>query len=368
MLNQYNKNLIEYPRKLPGSFWGLTTFFNPNNYNNKINNYNIFRENIIKQGIKLITVECAFKDKPFQLTAKDADILIQVRSNSILWHKENLLNIAFSNLPVDCDKIAWMDCDIIFLNKNWVKETASLLEKYVIVKPFKQAIRISEEDSNKIIKTRKIEVIKKINNFHNNDLDFRTNDDFINYISVFSWAARRSIFDEIGFYDKMVVGGGDSIMTTAFMGQKIIIQDLPMELEKDIKVWSTILYSRVKGSIFFLNGKVIHMFHGSLKNRKYDSRYNILKKNDFDPIKDVGLNKDGCLEWISPKKELHKYLHNYFYRRNEKNSRVLNIFLFIKYKEERAIYLDEMIGKIGIFIKNFSPQIYFYLKRMLKLK
>ena len=119
---------IELPEKLPGSFWGLTTFFNPNNYKNKISNYGLFRESAKRQGLKLVTVECAFKNSPFQLTAEDADILIQVRSNSVLWQKESLLNIALSKLPSDCDKISWIDNDIIFLNDNWVSETSKLLE------------------------------------------------------------------------------------------------------------------------------------------------------------------------------------------------------------------------------------------------
>jgi hypothetical protein len=361
-----NEDLNKFKKTLPGSFWGITTFYNPGNYKNKEDNYHIFRTNTKQQGLRLLTVECALKNKPFQLKNSDADILIQVCSDSVLWHKETLLNIALDKLPADCDKIVWLDADILFLNNNWIKETEKLLEEYIIVKPFKNALRISEKDSNNIIKTGNIN-LEKINSEHkeyrlySNDIE-----GYVNYVSVFAWAARRQIFNDLGFYNKMIIGGGDSIMTTAFMGQEPIIHNLPETLKKDIEVWSKKIFARTKNSIAFIEGSVVHLFHGSAKNRKYITRYNILEKYAFDPTTDLKLNSDRCLEWSSNKKELHKYLNKYFYSRNESNYFIKNLYLFLRYKENREMSIDILLGKIGIRIKTISPLLYFILKNITK--
>ena len=134
-----NQNLglmSEFPKELPGSFWGLTTYFNPAKYGNKIENYRKFREDSKRQGLNLLCVELAFNNEPFELTKNDADVLVQVRSNSIMWQKERLLNIGLKHLPKDCDKVAWIDCDIIFKNEYWIEETCKLLEKYIVINYF----------------------------------------------------------------------------------------------------------------------------------------------------------------------------------------------------------------------------------------
>ncbi len=365
-----NENVKQFPEKLSGSFWGLTSFFNPERYKNKLDNYHVFRETSKQQGLKLVTVECAFGDQAFQLTTRDADILIQVRSNSVLWQKERLLNIALSNLPKDCDKIAWLDCDIMFLNKNWISETSRLLEKYIIVKPFKRAIRIDKKDSQKIIENNYIDLTKIDKNNNDYRLYSCDNNYFVQYVSVFAGAARRSVFDELGFYDKMIVGGGDSIMTTAFIGRKPIITNLSNDLKKDIELWSDKMFAKTKSSLSFVDGELIHLFHGVAKNRKYVARFNILENNNFNPYNDIKLNKYQCFEWSSDKKDLHLQVKAYFKFRNETDlfkTNLNNLFLTLKNANDRYFFFDELFGKIGLRIKRISPKFYYFLKKKLKI-
>ncbi len=54
----------------------------------------------------------------------------------VLWQKERLLNIGVQQLPDDCDKVAWLDADVLFARRDWAQETARLLESYVAVQPF----------------------------------------------------------------------------------------------------------------------------------------------------------------------------------------------------------------------------------------
>ena len=150
-----------------GKFIGITTFFNPGRHQNKVDNFRKFRESVAAQGLQLLCVELVFGlDTPFQLRGEnenappadadadadadaaadgaaapppppaDCDILIGKRttSDNTLWQKERLLNIALDNLPNSVDKVMWLDSDLIFLNDDWVPETAELLDRYPVVR------------------------------------------------------------------------------------------------------------------------------------------------------------------------------------------------------------------------------------------
>ncbi|MEK6893342.1 MAG: hypothetical protein AABX07_04010, partial [Nanoarchaeota archaeon] len=183
-------------------FWGITAFFNPAHYKNKYQNYKIFREQSKKQGLKLIAVELAFKGADFELKKGDAEKIIRVRSDSIMWQRERLLNIALSHLPKKCNKFAWLDADLIFKNPFWIKKTSDLLEDYKIVQLFQYVFLLNE---NKFDAHGRIENGEKgIGEVYNE----KTNLNLKPY-SGFAWAARKSVFKKIGFYDKMVLGSGD---------------------------------------------------------------------------------------------------------------------------------------------------------------
>lgn len=314
------------PKKLPGSFWGLTTYFNPAKYNNKIENYRKFRECSKKQGLKLLCVELAFNDDRFELDEKDADILIQVRSKSIMWQKERLLNIGLKNLPKNCDKIAWLDCDIIFQNDNWIEETSKLLEEYKIVQPFSFVIKSP----------------KYFSNFNIHDLNFGFDDGEIshgfaygvkhfgepvlnsqvyNYIGNigYAWSARKEFIETHGFYDKSVMGANDVILAYAFYGKMFnqLMDIYPKKLLDDIKIYSDKISSFVKSNVGYTKGVIVHIWHGSIKHRGYGIREFFFSKHNFDPKNDLKLNKDGCYEWNSKKIKMHIEAKNYFFARNE---------------------------------------------------
>ena len=72
--------------------WAMTSYINPMRYKRRFTNYKMFRE---KLGIPLVTVELSF-DGHFELTDKDADILIQISGGAVLWQQNRLLNVALN--------------------------------------------------------------------------------------------------------------------------------------------------------------------------------------------------------------------------------------------------------------------------------
>jgi len=328
------KNSIpQYPVNLSGSFWGLTVYYNPARYKTKLKNYKLFRKSIQKQGLKLLCVELSFGDKDFELEGGDADILIQRKSNSILWQKERLLNVGLDNLPDDCDKIVWLDADIIFCNDQWINQTEELLDRYNVVQPFSSLTRLPKEYSH--INFRDLKCEKQNDQelysigyaiIHHNYKPDALNSERV--ISGGAISARRAIFNNCKLYDRMILGGGDTFIAHAIFSGKIQTgYNYSPEMLIDLENWKERLSSNVKGSIYYTPGKMLHLWHGSERYRSYSDRYEIIKRHGFKPMVDIKIGEQGCFEWATDKTEMHREVKNYFWRRNEDSKYFIKIIL-----------------------------------------
>jgi hypothetical protein len=376
------KGTLIYPRKLNGSFWGITTFFNPSGYKNKIRNYKKFRRYSKKQGLRLLTVELAFEDRPFELKDGDADIIIQIRGkdNNVMWQKEALLNIGLKNLPHDCDKICWLDCDIIFEDKNWIKETSRLLEQYKAVQPYYQCFRLFQgfEDSflryylaRLFFEEKQRGIASKVFNEGPEILDEEKK---YHGETGFAFALRKEVLQEAGFYDKdVIVGTGDNLMVFACYGKTDKLNKFVKvkKADQDLIDWSNRIFDKVRGSVCYSRGNILHLWHGYILERNdYEKRKSLLVKSKFNQLKDIRKNKDGIWEWASDKSKLHKQMHEFFLSRNEdreslsgkeRRRGLLSLFIF------RFVSIaDRNIGKVGLIIKKITPGFYFLLKGLEK--
>ena len=114
--------------------WAITCYFNPIDYKRRLENYHTFRRNL---AVPLVTVELSF-DGNFQLQHGDADILVQLHGRDVLWQKERLLNVALQSVPDTCDKIAWLDCDVVFESDDWAEHTSRALDHFGLVHLFQE--------------------------------------------------------------------------------------------------------------------------------------------------------------------------------------------------------------------------------------
>src|ERR1043165_4119631 len=118
----------------------VTTYFNPSGFRTKRINYDRFVAALARDNIRCITVECAFRDGPYELPrSRDT---IRTRANDVMWQKERLLNIAMERLPARCTKVVWLDADILFDDPDWVARTSDALDEYAVVQPFEPAVRL----------------------------------------------------------------------------------------------------------------------------------------------------------------------------------------------------------------------------------
>ncbi|MFA5856461.1 MAG: hypothetical protein WC867_03820 [Candidatus Pacearchaeota archaeon] len=328
-------------QKLAGDFYGITTFFNPARYSNKLKNFRKFRKSTKKQGLKLIVVEAVFGNQKFQLKKDDAEIIIQLKATSILWQKERMINIGLSYIPNTCDKIAWLDCDILFMNDNWIKETSKLLEFYPIVQPFSESIRLKKNQKkfnfvstpyahridNDLLKIHSTGY--RINEFGPEIMNFDMN--FYGHCG-YAWAARKNAILN-GLFDRSISPNSDLFMTSIFALNKMNDDSKRFISEKSkihLLKWQEGIPNIIKGSIGFTSGTVLHLWHGDQNKRGFMNYKNILDKYNFDPEKDIRIGKNNLFEWSSDKKVLHKEIYEFFIKRDEDKPLFDKISSFMK--------------------------------------
>lgn len=318
----------EKPQQLPGSFWVVTTYFNPHGDKYRKANYELFRERLQTQGANLLTVEHASSQSAMELVDSDAEILLQFTGGNTLWQKERLLNIAISNLPDDCDKIAWLDSDIVFTDASWISETTELLRTYKVVQPFSFVVHLPKNSSKiDLSALRETAASAEIQaSFMKQQQVKRTMPRSYSFSSPnfrvwgmpgLAWAARRELLERVPLYDRAIVGGGDAVFAKNLVNRvkAAPFRDFSPRLRQDSLEYGARLREEVAGSSTHREGVILHCWHGEKVFRKYRSRYQILKEHDFDPRADVKISTKGPLEWASNKPKLHSEIRNYLSER-----------------------------------------------------
>jgi hypothetical protein len=100
----------------------ITIVFNPIKYKSRYELYHKFDEHMTRSGVTLLTVECIFENaeqlglpkQKFEITRSNDPRHLQINAPSVLWLKENLINIAVKRLPLYIEYVAWLDADIEF--------------------------------------------------------------------------------------------------------------------------------------------------------------------------------------------------------------------------------------------------------------
>jgi hypothetical protein len=354
--------------------WIVTSYFNPQRYNTKRRNYQLFLDKLERSHLNWLVVECAFGATPFDLSRSPRTL--QLRARDVMWQKERLLNIAIQQLPDSCEKVAWVDCDILFDNPDWVVETSGLLDQVSVVQPFGKAVRLP---TGRYIHN---ETDKFFAGFcalqsHRKELDAKraaprqpsslqvvycrlcgsriasaalvctgcracpkpgaggntafaplkdrtlpTGEFDRHGHTGFAWAARKELLLQHGLYDVGLAGTGDHLMAHAMCGdwESPCIPRLVGESGPGLAhflAWGEPLYRAFRGSIAYVEGTVSHLWHGDDENRNYKSRGWELAEFGFDPVTDLRLAESGCWEWNSDKPDLHQWAIDYFDLRQE---------------------------------------------------
>jgi hypothetical protein len=286
----------------------VTCFFNPCGYRAIARNYQRFSQALQAQGYPLSTIECAFDDAPFTL-ARSSNVL-QARTRDVMWHKEALLNRVIAELPAHYDKVAWVDADVLFSNRDWLRDAERLLDKYAVAQVFGEAVLLGRQHQPGEARYGVARVAA---------VNRRGARNLARAHPGFGWAARREILSRHGLFDSNIVGCGDGLMVYAMYGwwDHPFLVHYNAAMRRDFERWGRAFHQSVQGRVGYVPGTIYHLWHGERSNRRYVERIRYLTDHDFDPTTDLAQDENGLWRWASDKPVMHAAVKNYFYLRQE---------------------------------------------------
>ena len=283
---------------------------NPARFERRYQLFNEFCERMLKEPqVELMTIELQQTHRPFVTDSK-----IKLRTNHELWFKENLINIAVRHLPSNWEYMAWIDSDLEFQNKNWARETIEQLQTYKVVQLFSHCLDLG-------IKQEALQVHTGIFYAYCNGEVYNPPTKYGNYFHVgYAYAITREAYDSIGgLLDFPILGSADNHMALAFIGT--VDLSLNKNLHPNYKLLCHIFQERceknIKRNVGYVHGTILHNFHGNKVDRKYQSRWQILINNNFDPLVDIFKDSNGLWQLNDNKPKLRDDIIRYFRERNE---------------------------------------------------
>jgi hypothetical protein len=302
---------------LGGAIWAVTSYFNPMNGERRRLNYAVFRERL---KIPLIAIEIGLNGR-FDLSAADADILIQYPTSSVLWHKERALNIALRQVPPYVGCIAWLDCDIIFESDFWAQDAVLSLQTSPVVQLFSEMYDLDPGSTVTACKAKTPSFAYAYNRGLLTHVDFHPTAEYTGRAALgMAWAAKRELLVEHSLYDTLILGGGDRAIVCASIGDMdsaIQFACLNESRAEHFKRWAIPWFEGVKGQVGCIDGTLMHMWHGGLSKRKYVTRHMDLAKLEFDPISHLILDENQCWAWADDTSKIQDYAARYFASREE---------------------------------------------------
>jgi len=291
----------------------VTCLFNPRGYRSRIGNYRAFARGLERQGVPLLTVELAFDAQPLMLDP--APNVLQLRTRDVLWQKERLLNFAISRLPAEADKVAWLDCDLLFDNDDWPAQAESALDRCAAVQLFATVTREAPPG----VEETETEHGVVWGLAHGRWLDQPV---AVHGSPGFAWAARRDVLAACGLYDRLILGAADYAMVHTMYGTFREDYSFPKRIVggKEFRAflpWAEDFHRRVDGNVGWVPGRIRHLWHGRQADRRYGTRLIDMRPYDFDPATDIRIGDDHCWHWATDKPDLHAYVADYFAARKE---------------------------------------------------
>jgi hypothetical protein len=278
--------------------------------------YQLFNQFINRMNeddnVELYVVEMAYKEQKFIVTKSSNPKHLQIRSETPLWHKENMVNLAVKNLlPKNYKAFAWIDADVEFESNTWSLDTLKISNGYKdVVQIFSHAVDMDKDETTLNIFNSFGYSYAKNKQYTSKGLDY--------WHPGFAWAITRKAYEKIGkLYDVGVLGSGDNIMAFALINKSKHYVNAKYSDDYN----NSMLEFQEKAKTLrlgYVPGVVRHYYHGKKKNRNYVERTTLLAKHQYSPVKDITYDKDGIIiptENFSD--EFKQDIMSYFWERKE---------------------------------------------------
>ena len=296
-------------RQRPDTLYVVLPYFNFCGFKRRRELFIQFVERYTKTpGLRLVVVEAM---GPAPLGRLSVHEHIRLTSDSRVWLKENLINTGVKSLPNDWKYVAWIDADLEFLNSNWVQDTIKELQDADMVQMWHTAVNLgAHEEALKIDKSFAYM-------FVGSGTPWTPSDKYGFWHPGYAWACTRHAFTKMGgLPDWAILGSGDRhlAMSLAGLGQT----SCPGTIHENYKMMLRLYERSLKNfKVSWVDGTIIHFWHGSFADRRYTERWDILIKNAFDPFDDIGYTDEGLVQLTDKGRRFEKFLDDYFTGRRE---------------------------------------------------
>jgi hypothetical protein len=291
--------------------WVVTCISNPARYESRYRIFKHFKESMDVAKVNLMVIELAFGDRPFEIEAEN---VIQLRTNDELWNKENLINIAVSRLPADWKYVAWIDADIEFIRHDWAEETVHQLQHHKVIQMFQTAVDLGPKG----------EVYKVYDSFMYSYITGQpkpySKGAYPHWHPGFAYAMTREAFNDVGgLIDFAILGSADHHMAHALIGNvKASFPKTITEAYKEkLKIWEERANIHINKNVGYMNGTIVHHWHGKKSDRRYISRWSILTDNKFNPDLDIKKDWQGLNIFTDNGNRMRADIQKYFRVRDE---------------------------------------------------
>jgi hypothetical protein len=299
----------------------ITPRFNPVRYSVPERIFVDWVQHMLAAGVQLTVVECQLGDRPFVNNLPGVNH-IGVRARTVLWVKENLINIGISRLPQDWKYVAWIDSDVFFRNNNWASDTVHALQQYDFVQPWATAYDLGPNDEHLAAHTSFGKIWHERKPIMQGPNAGKSCYTFAH--PGYAFAATRGALEIAGgLPDTAILGAADHHLAMALIGR--VNDSIPGNCtpgyKRPLQQWQDRVMPHIAGNLSYVPGTLEHRWHGSKIGRAYVGRWDILTKHAFDPYTDLKRNVWGLYELSGNKPNLRNAIDRYFRSRDEDSNR-----------------------------------------------
>ena len=324
-----------------GDLHVIVPYYNPMRYQSRLTLLHEFIAKATGEGAKVHVVEVVLGERPWEIKDLGQYDHLKLRTKHELWLKENSINLCAARLPEDAQYIAVIDGDVAFNNPHWVMETIQQLQHFPIVQMWREcwdldpsgetmrrfksfaACALEDPDSNPAWSKKASSKSKDSAGYYHlgaYHAGVAQRGDRLYWHPGYAWAYTRDAWDALGgLLDINVVGGGDHQMANALYGK---VEQAGIPFESTVGYRNAVLAwqeqaARLDRNIGFVPGSIAHYWHGKKSQRGYFDRWQILARNQFDPVTDLRRDWQGLLQLAGNKPQLRDDLRAYFRSRQE---------------------------------------------------
>lgn len=298
----------------------VVPYSNPIRFRNRRLVHENFEDALLgNPGVRLTTIECAYGDRGFELEERKDVRRVRVRSSTLVWNKENLINIGISRLPEGWKYVATIDGDVIFKNRNWADETVHKLQLDFVIQPWQHCYdlgpngqHLDVHESLLSLWWRGKPIVQGIGNPATSGYQFGH--------PGYAWAWKREALERVGcLLETAALGAADHHMGLGLFGlapysYPPYISD---QYKRDVLNWQARACQHINQRVGHVEGTIEHLWHGRKTDRRYIDRWEIVRRHGFNPDSDLKRNTHGVLELAGNKPAFGQDIMRYFHQRND---------------------------------------------------